>query len=290
MKTYKESGVDVKAADRFLHSNQLDNLVETYSMSGRLVFSCDGVGTKLIVARELEDYSTIGQDLVAMNANDLLVKGAKSAVFMDYIATGDINNPHLDDIITSISDTCKNIGCTLVGGETAEMPDMYGRRDIDLAGFAVGEKERNWHTKVEEGQLLFGLPSSGIHSNGLSLARKVLANRFDLLLTPTKIYNWNEVKDKSIFAASHITGGGLLGRLEKMLTPHVDIHLEDLSKYRLPIFDTIQEVGNISTAEMYHTFNMGIGFVVATTDQWANQFKDWFYLGHTTTGEGKCHY
>jgi phosphoribosylformylglycinamidine cyclo-ligase len=293
MMTYKKAGVDIEKGDRFagfiknIKSNAIGKGIGGFAGGLELdltgytkpvLLSCtDGVGTKLLVAKKLKDYSTVGIDLVAMNVNDLIVCGAKPLLFLDYIACGRIDENILHEVISGIVKGCEIAGASLAGGETAEMPDMYGEDDIDLAGFAVGivEKSRMLPriNQIQEGDAILGLASAGIHSNGLSLARKVIPE-YDLaawkeLLTPTRIYTREFdllMKMDAILAAAHITGGGLYGNLIRVVPEHLQIHL--YRNWPVPaIFSEIKKNGNIDDEEMNRVFNMGIGIaLIAKSD------------------------
>ena len=243
-----------------------------------LLSTTDGVGTKLLVAKRLGRYDTIGIDLVAMSVNDLVVCGARPLQFLDYIACGKIRDAVLHAVIEGVVAGCEQAGCELTGGETAEMPDVYAEDDIDLAGFAVGIVEKNRRLphldRMEEGDLVLGMPSSGLHSNGYSLARKAMDQRDDSaweeLLVPTRIY----VKDLlelistgRVLGAAHITGSGLMGNVERVIPP--DLAPRFSWDWPIPkIFATIQESGHIADAEMRSVFNMGIGMaVIAKRDE-----------------------
>ncbi len=237
-----------------------------------LLSTTDGVGTKLLVAKKLGRYDTIGIDLVAMSVNDLVVCGAKPLQFLDYIACGRIDEGRLHAVIRGVVDGCEQACCELTGGETAEMPDVYGADDIDLAGFAVGIVERNKMLpkleRMEEGDVLLGMPSAGVHSNGYSLARKAVdpedAAAWEELLTPTKIYvrELGElISTGRVLGAAHITGSGLQGNVERVVPP--GLRPEFSWDWPVPpIFARIREGGGVAEAEMRSVFNMGIGMVV----------------------------
>jgi phosphoribosylformylglycinamidine cyclo-ligase len=232
----------------------------------------DGTGTKLLVARKLQKYDTIGIDLVAMNANDLLVCGARPVVFLDYIACGRIDDARMHDIMRGIVRGCELAGCSLGGGETAEMPDLYGQEDFDLAGFAVGLAEKaNVLPRKEEiraGDVILGIPSTGIHSNGLSLARKVIPENdlssWQEMLIPTRIYAREMgalTGSRKVLAAAHITGGGLYGNLQRV----IPAQLAPRFTFGWPvptIFGKIQALGGVSDHEMRVVFNLGIGIAL----------------------------
>ena len=251
-----------------------------------LVSGTDGVGTKLMIAFEADKHDTIGIDAVAMCVNDVLVQGALPMFFLDYIAVGKNHPQVIEQIVKGVADGCVQAECALIGGETAEMPDMYDEHHSDLAGFCVGAVDRSRlldGQKIAAGDVLIGLPSSGCHSNGFSLIRKVLLKdaKLDLqatfeelggktlaeeLLTPTRIYvkAIKHLLDKvDIKGMSHITGGGFYENVPRMLKEGQGVRI-DLNSYpSKPIFDLIARCGNISKQEMCNVFNMGIGFILA---------------------------
>ena len=246
-----------------------------------LVSATDGVGTKLKLAMSLEKHDTIGIDLVAMCVNDLIVCGAEPLFFLDYYATGKLDVAVAKDVIKGIGEGCKVSGCALIGGETAEMPGMYSDEDYDLAGFAVGVVEKDSivdQSNVSIDDILIGIHSSGPHSNGYSLIRKILeitsadlSKPFDgttlgeKLLCPTKIYVQIVKKLTSklqINSISHITGGGLTENIPRVIPKELQAVLDVKSWRRPAIFSWIQDQGNIDTEEMYRTFNCGIGMVI----------------------------
>ncbi|PID61221.1 MAG: phosphoribosylformylglycinamidine cyclo-ligase [Gammaproteobacteria bacterium] len=248
-----------------------------------LVSGTDGVGTKLKLAIELGRHDTIGIDLVAMCVNDILVCGAEPLWFLDYFATGKLDLDHAETVIRGIADGCRQASCALLGGETAEMPGMYARGDYDLAGFAVGIIEKSAildGSAVAEGDLLLGLASSGPHSNGYSLIRRVLAESAgsletmlpgtgnisagDALLAPTRIYVpaiRSLLQTIPVRALAHITGGGLTENLPRVLPEGLDAVIDTGTWHWPAVFNWLQEAGNISETEMYRTFNCGIGMV-----------------------------
>ncbi|GBE57683.1 phosphoribosylformylglycinamidine cyclo-ligase [bacterium BMS3Abin01] len=249
-----------------------------------LVSATDGVGTKVLVAEALGRYDTVGIDLVAMSANDLLTTGARPLFFLDYLATGKLEPEKAASLVEGVAAGCRRAGCALLGGETAEMPDLYRGGEFDLAGFAVGVVERDDiidGSSVSAGDAIIGLPASGIHSNGFSLVRKALAAggisyRDNLegagpgpvgekLLIPTEIYAPQVAALMSVCrvgAMAHITGGGLPDNLPRVIPDGLGARI-DRSAWLVPrLFTSIQELGNIETREMFHTFNMGIGYVV----------------------------
>jgi phosphoribosylformylglycinamidine cyclo-ligase len=251
-----------------------------------LVSGTDGVGTKLRLAMDLGIHDTIGIDLVAMCVNDLVVAGAEPLFFLDYYATGALNVDTAADVVTGIGQGCELAGCALVGGETAEMPGMYEGEDYDLAGFCVGVVEKSKlidGSTVSEGDVLLGLASSGPHSNGYSLIRKILElNTSDLqqslgettlgqaLLTPTTIYVkalLQLFEAVPVKALSHITGGGLLENLPRVLPKNCNA-LIDTGSWQWPeIFQWLQAQGNVQTQEMYRTFNCGVGMVICVAPE-----------------------
>ncbi|MCW8194332.1 phosphoribosylformylglycinamidine cyclo-ligase [Proteobacteria bacterium 005FR1] len=246
-----------------------------------LVSGTDGVGTKLRLAITTGRHSTIGVDLVAMCVNDIVVTGAEPLFFLDYYATGQLNVDVACDVVTSIGHGCEQAGCALIGGETAEMPGMYEAGDYDLAGFAVGIVEKSRiidGSKVAAGDVLIGLPSSGPHSNGYSLVRKIVERSgMDLndeldgkplhewLLAPTRIYVkplLKLIEALPVHALSHITGGGLLENIPRVLPDDTQAVIDAQSWTRSAIFDWLQSEGNVTDHEMHRTFNCGIGMVV----------------------------
>lgn len=284
-RNYREAGVDIRGGDAFAeHVRSIQSPAVGGGIGGfsgampldltgmrrpLLVSTTDGVGTKLLVAKALDKFDTIGIDLVAMCVNDLAVCGARPLTFLDYIACGTLNRPRLEAIMEGIVRGCELAGATLSGGETAELPDMYGAEDFDLAGFAVGvvEEESLLPKKdaIAPGDKLIGVPSSGVHSNGLSLARKVLdGESWPELLTPTEIYVslvGRLVESGSLLAAAHITGGGLVANTRRVLPKGTVPHFN--WNWTVPkIFRTIQERGNIGDEEMREALNMGVGLVL----------------------------
>lgn len=247
-----------------------------------LVSGTDGVGTKLKLAMQLNKHDTIGIDLVAMCVNDIVVQGAEPLFFLDYYATGKLNVDTATDIIRGIGIGCEQAGAALVGGETAEMPGMYHGEDYDLAGFSVGivEKAKLLNSAlVKAGDHILGLSSSGIHSNGFSLVRKVIeisnanlndnfeANRSlgEVLLEPTRIYVKPLLKllaEVEVHALAHITGGGLTENIPRVLPAHTKAILDPKTWQRQAVFKWLQTAGNISNEEMHRTFNCGIGMIV----------------------------
>ena len=254
-----------------------------------LVSGTDGVGTKLKLAFALDKHDTIGIDAVAMCVNDVLAQGAAPLLFLDYVAVGKNRPAVVEAIVAGVAEGCRQAGCALVGGETAEMPGMYAEEDYDIAGFTVGavEKERLIDcSKVKPGDVLVGIASSGVHSNGFSLVRKVIAdNDLDLnkkyeetgdqtlgemLLTPTRIYvkQVHEVlKEVDVHGIAHITGGGFDENIPRILSEGQGIEVKEGSWEILPVFHLLEKYGKIPHREMFNIFNMGIGMVLAVNEE-----------------------
>jgi len=254
-----------------------------------LVAANDGVGTKLKLAIETGRHDGVGIDLVAMCANDLIIQGAEPLFFLDYYATGKLKNEVAATVVASIAEGCRQAGCALVGGETAEMPGMYTAGDYDLAGFCVGAVERDkvlTGASIEPGDLILGLASSGVHSNGFSLVRRIIAERgwnldqrlpsaggkslSEVLLEPTRIYVRDLlplIQEGKIKGLAHITGGGLLENVPRVV-PNSCRAIIEADRWELPpIFAMLQEGGNIAPGEMARTFNCGIGMAVIVSAQ-----------------------
>ena len=307
--TYRDAGVDIDAGDELVERIKpivrrsqrpevlagiggFGALVEIPAGYRRpvLVSGTDGVGTKLRLAIDTGRHSTIGIDLVAMCANDVVVQGAEPLFFLDYYATGRLDVDVATSVISGIAEGCAQAGAALVGGETAEMPSMYHGADYDLAGFCVGVVEREAiidGSKVRAGDAVIGLSSSGPHSNGYSLIRKLievsgadagtqLAGRtlFDRLLTPTRIYVRSllallrqDSTRGAVHGIAHITGGGLTDNIPRVLPEGCEVRLERRAWPRDPVFDWLAQSGNVSDAEMHRTFNCGIGMVVIVDPQ-----------------------
>ena len=298
--SYKDAGVDIDAGnalvERIKHIAKKTKRPEVMGGLGGfgglceipagykqpvLVSGTDGVGTKLRLAMDLNRHDTIGIDLVAMCVNDLIVAGAEPLYFLDYYATGKLNVDTATAVVSGIGKGCELSGCALVGGETAEMPGMYHGEDYDLAGFCTGVVEKSEiidGSKVKTGDVLLGVASSGPHSNGYSLIRKIIElNNADLdqdldgrplkdaLMEPTRIYVKSVlqlIKDVQVNALSHITGGGLLENIPRVL-PQNSKAIIDRSSWKLPaVFQWLQEQGNVDPIEMYRTFNCGVGLVI----------------------------
>ncbi|MEY8371287.1 phosphoribosylformylglycinamidine cyclo-ligase [Aerococcaceae bacterium 50-4] len=248
-----------------------------------LVSGTDGVGTKLMVAKEVGIHDTVGIDLVAMCINDIICQGAQPLFFLDYIATGKLMPEKMASIVEGVANGCKQAGASLIGGETAEMPGMYGEEDYDLAGFAVGlvdKKAMITGKDIKVGDAAIALPSSGVHSNGFSLVRAILAknnihftDQFpdsdktvgQVLLTPTKIYAKDVltlIDAVEIKGLAHITGGGLFENVPRILPEGLGLAVERVQIPSLAIFNYLQALGQVSEEEMFGTFNMGIGMVI----------------------------
>lgn len=248
-----------------------------------LISGTDGVGTKLKVAEMLNKHDTIGIDLVAMCVNDLIVQGAEPLFFLDYFATGSLNPDIATSVIEGIGEGCRQSGCSLIGGETAEMPGMYSGEDYDLAGFCVGIAEKSRiidGSKVSEGDHIVALGSSGPHSNGYSLIRKVLEKssptneQLNSLIEPTRIYVrsiLSLLNTLPVHAISHITGGGLLENIPRVLPEHLAAKLDQASWTQPEIFQWLQDQGNIATSEMYRVLNCGVGMVVVISKESSNE-------------------
>jgi len=298
--TYKDSGVDISGANVFkgkiktlvrksfrkevltdiggfgsffkLDKNQYKNPV--------LVSSSDGVGTKLVIAKLANKHDTVGIDAVAMNVNDILCTGAAPLFFLDYVAFSKVKEDILVDVVSGINKGCVESGCSLIGGETAQMPGMYKQGEYDIAGFCVGvvEKEKIINgDKIKAGDKIIGIASSGLHSNGYSLVRKVLGavelKRMSAeLLKPTRIYVKPVLEllrqfDQSIHGISHITGGAFYDKISRILPKNIDARINKNSWSVPEIFRLIQNKGNVEDREMYHTLNMGIGMVLIVEAQ-----------------------
>jgi len=257
-----------------------------------MVAATDGVGTKLKVALATGIHDTVGIDLVAMCVNDLVVQGAEPLVFLDYFATGKLDVATAREVVAGIAEGCRQAGCALIGGETAEMPGMYGKGDYDLAGFSVGAVERGQvltGDKVAEGDVILGLASSGLHSNGFSLVRKVVETQgldwrapapFDpdrelgvALLEPTRIYVKSclaAIRAGGVHALAHITGGGLLENIPRVLPDGLAARLDASGWREPPVFGWLAQAGGIARHEMYRTFNCGVGMAVIVAPEAAD--------------------
>ncbi|MFB7303795.1 phosphoribosylformylglycinamidine cyclo-ligase [Heyndrickxia sporothermodurans] len=316
--TYRDAGVNIEAGYEAVErikkhaarTNRLGVLGQLGSFGGVfdlsvlnlkepvLVSGTDGVGTKLKLAFQMDRHDTIGIDCVAMCVNDIVVQGAEPLYFLDYIACGKSIPEKIEAIVKGIADGCEQAGCALIGGETAEMPGLYEVNEYDLAGFSVGACEKTELITGEylhEGDILIGLASNGIHSNGYSLVRKIFFedHQFSLeeklpelddplgieLLKPTKIYVkpvLDAITQFEIKGMAHITGGGFIENIPRMLPEGLGVEIKQNSWPILPIFKAIEKYGEIDQLEMFNTFNMGIGFVVAVDQEIANQALEFF--------------
>ncbi len=300
--TYKDAGVDIDAGNELVERIRplVKRTQRTEVMSGIggfgglfalppgryrepvLVSGTDGVGTKLMLAQHLDCHDTIGIDLVAMCVNDVLVQGAEPLFFLDYFACGKLDTSVAAKVIAGIAEGCVQAGAALIGGETAEMPDMYSDGEYDLAGFTVGAVERSElidGSAIEEGDALIGLASSGPHSNGYSLIRKVLERSGESsiagepaktrLLAPTRIYVraiLALIDTVPVKGLAHITGGGITENIPRILHDALDAEIDTSTWQQGPVFDWLAENGNIETAEMRRTFNCGVGMVAVVNE------------------------
>lgn len=299
--SYRDAGVDIAAGDRLVENIKpfakrtmrpevlsgiggFGGLVEISKKYREpvLVSGTDGVGTKLKLAFELNRHDTVGIDLVGMSVNDILVQGAEPLFFLDYFACGKLDVDTATEVIKGIAAGCEQAGCALIGGETAEMPDMYPAGEYDLAGFAVGVVEKSniiTGENIHPGDIVLGLASNGAHSNGYSLVRKIIAlmqpdlhakfdgerTLADCLMAPTRIYVkplLALMQNLPVKGMAHITGGGLLENVPRILPPDVTAVLDGLAWQTPRIFKWLREQGNVEQQEMYRTFNCGIGMVI----------------------------
>ncbi|PZV07850.1 MAG: phosphoribosylformylglycinamidine cyclo-ligase [Leptolyngbya sp.] len=341
---YRDAGVDVEAGRSFVQ--RIRTLVDSTrrpevlggmgGFSGLcalpsgyrepvLVSGTDGVGTKLKIAQITQRHSTVGIDLVAMCVNDILTSGAEPLFFLDYLATGKLEPAALGEVVEGIVAGCRLAGCALLGGETAEMPGFYGPGEYDLAGFCVGVVEKSQildGSQVQVGDRIIGLASSGVHSNGFSLVRKVVAEgrRADanvgytwdetvpalgnhslgeIFLTPTRIYVEPILKARraglTIHGMAHITGGGLPENLPRCLGADQSIHIYGGSWPVPSVFSWLAETGQVPTADLYNTFNMGLGFALVVPPQESDRALAWlaehqveaYLVGEVTAGSGE---
>lgn len=311
--TYKEAGVDIDAGNRFVDqikpfvkkTHRPEVLTDIGGFGGlfslnsgkyerpTLVAATDGVGTKLKLAFMMNRHDTVGIDLVAMCVNDIIVQGAEPLFFLDYLATAKLEPEQATEVVKGIAEGCKQANCALLGGETAEMPGMYSADEYDLAGFAVGVVDNDNiidGSSITKGDQIIGIASSGLHSNGYSLARRVFFDilKLDLdaqpgeldgtlgeaLLTPTRIYVksvLNLMRDFTLKGVAHITGGGLLENIPRILPQQCKAVIESNSWDKPAIFRMLQEGGKIDDTEMYRTFNNGIGLTLVVP---ANETQD----------------
>ena len=346
--TYADAGVDIEAGDKLVgliqtmmkrtHGPRVlgehggfagmfrldfnERLFKRNYKDPVLVACTDGVGTKVKLACELNIYDTVGIDCVAMNVNDMIVQGAEPLIFLDYLGLNTQNPKTTAEIASGVAKGCEISNCALIGGECAEMPDIYQEGDFDIAGFAVGVVELDRAidpSRVEQGDVIIGLPSSGVHSNGFTLARAAvkdldLTSTYseldktltlgEVLLEPTRIYVEPIVKllkqyrvKKVVSGMAHITGGGIAGNLCRSLCDEVDatVHLD---RWEIPaVFSFLQQRGNIETKEMFNVFNMGIGYVLIVRPSFADSITSHLQqlgespivLGEITSGSGKVH-
>jgi len=334
--TYKDAGVDTKEGERAVdlmkshvkktfNKNVLTGLGSFGSLFNLdlegitepvLVSGTDGVGTKLKIAFMTDVHDTVGQDCVAMCVNDVLCQGAKPLFFLDYIATGKVKAEKVADIVKGIADGCVLAECALVGGETAEMPGFYQEGEYDMAGFAVGivdKKKIIDGSKIKKDDVVIGIPSSGIHSNGYSLVRKLFFDKLNMdvsdnveelnmtlgeaLITPTRIYTrvCNSVLSKTqVSGIIHITGGGFFENIPRIIPEGLGVEIRMGSWEAAPIFDYIKKMGDIETSEMFATFNMGIGMMMVVDPAQVETVKaqitaageNAYEIGKITEGKG----
>lgn len=295
--TYKKSGVNIDAGNELVKRikkrlPKIGGFGGLFPIDGtkyNLVSSTDGVGTKLKIAFLVNKHDTVGQDLVAMNVNDIICCGAKPLFFLDYFACGKLNVNHTENVIKGIADGCKIAGCQLIGGETAEMPGFYKYGEYDLAGFSVGIVEKGKEItgkEIKAGDIIIGLASSGPHSNGYSLIRKVFTEKelkkySKELLAPTRIY----VKEvlsainkfgKNITGIAHITGGSFYDKIGRILPENAKVIIEKNSWNIPEIFKLVQKKGNVPEKDIYRTLNMGIGMVLIVKPQTAKKVQQHF--------------
>ena len=320
MTTYKDAGVDVQATDALV--NDISSLSKSTKRKGSvdsiggfggifdlkqcgykdplLVSGTDGIGTKILLGIEINKLDGLGYDLVGMCLNDILCHGADPLFFLDYYASSKVDKTSFLQIIKSITEACKQNDCSLIGGETAEMPGLYKENDFDFAGFCVGAVERDnllpKHSLMKKGDLLFGIHSSGFHSNGYSLIRKVIKDHNiqldktpdfetnhnsigDALMAPTTLYYpilKDLIKNQIITGVSHITGGGVIGNVPRMLPNNLNATIHKGNINPNGIFGWLQNIGNISDTEMLKTFNCGLGIVLSVQK---NNYKHCTKLG-----------
>lgn len=333
--TYKQAGVDIAAGNEAVERMKkhvkttfrpevmtdlggfgaLFKLNKDQYEEPVLVSGTDGVGTKLKLAFAMDQHDTIGIDAVAMCVNDIVVQGAEPLFFLDYLACDKVIPSKIESIVKGIADGCSQAGCSLIGGETAEMPGMYSEGEYDIAGFTVGIVDKSKMingSSIAAGDTVIGLASSGVHSNGFSLVRKLLLEDAgyslqqelpelggrlgDVLLAPTKIYVkplLELLKEIEVKGMAHITGGGFIENIPRMLPDGVNVDIEYGSWPILPIFKLMQEKGSISNKDMFTTFNMGIGMVLVVKEQDADGVLQYlrsageeaYVIGRVTEGE-----
>ena len=334
--TYRDAGVDIDAGNRAVELMK-ESVKRTYTpgvvgdlggfgglytladhamSEAMLVSGTDGVGTKLRLAIMMYKHDTIGQDCVAMSVNDILVQGATPLFFLDYIAVGKLDPVKVADIVRGVAEACEESGCALLGGETAEMAGFYDNDDYDVAGFAVGIVDRPkliTGESIEAGDVILGLPSSGVHSNGFSLVRKIVFDHKQLsidtkipefgktlgeeLLTPTRLYPKAVlplIEQELVKGMVHITGGGYYENIPRVLPKGVTAEVDVTTWPRLPVFTKLQEWGNVAWPEMYRTFNMGIGMILIideydvekVKENLGNRGETVYEIGRIVSGDG----
>ena len=335
--TYLDAGVDVEAGNQLIKNikqrvertftpgvlGSLGGFSGLYSLAGHnmkepvLVSSTDGVGTKIRFAVLLNEHRQIGQDCVAMSVNDVVAQGARPLFFLDYIAVGKLDHDHIESIIHGISEACEASGCALIGGETSEMSSFYGDGNYDLAGFAVGIVDRErcvTGETIEAGDIVLGLPSSGLHSNGYSLVRRIVLEHKQIpldtyiealgrtigeeVLEPTKLYVkpiLPLLEENLVKGMAHITGGSFYDNIPRILPKGLGVMINSDAWPVLPIFRLLQEWGHVESKEMYHTFNMGIGMVLVVKPELVErvvevletEHEKVYSIGIVTEGDGK---
>jgi len=333
--SYRDSGVDIDAQDEALREVRqiarrtfTPNVISDIGSFGGLfradfegiskpilVSSTDGVGTKLRVAQAMKIHDTVGYDLVGHCVNDILVQGARPLFFLDYFATGKLRPAVMTDVVRGMARACSENGCALIGGETAEMPGFYGDDDYDIAGFIVGvvdESKVITGRDVREGDVLIGLPSLGLHTNGYSLARRVLGEDYQVilpdigklgeaLLQPHPSYLkplMPLIENRALHALAHITGGGLTDNVPRVLPDSLDAHIKLGSWPVLPLFKLIHQEGGVDRHEMLRVFNMGIGMVSIVPPDRVGEVaahfgkigQPYFFIGNVVKGSGKVVY
>ena len=335
--TYLDAGVDVEAGNQLVKNikqrvertftpgvlGSLGGFSGLYSLAGHnmkepvLVSSNDGVGTKIRFAVLLNEHRQIGQDCVAMSVNDVVAQGARPLFFLDYIAVGKLDHDHIESIIHGISEACEASGCALIGGETSEMSSFYGDGNYDLAGFAVGIVDRErcvTGESIEAGDIVLGLPSSGLHSNGYSLVRRIVLEHKQIpldtyiealgrtigeeVLEPTKLYVkpiLPLLEENLVKGMAHITGGSFYDNIPRILPKGLGVMINSDAWPVLPIFRLLQEWGHVESKEMYHTFNMGIGMVLVVKPELVErvvevletEHEKVYSIGIVTEGDGE---
>ncbi len=345
--SYEQSGVSIDANDQMVgrisrsvastHGPRVINMHNAFAGLFRLdydeklfkrnyrnpvlVACTDGVGTKVIIAQQMGRYDGVGVDLVAMSVNDMIVQGAEPLFFLDYLAVNHLDPKQVAQMVESVAAGCRWADCALIGGETAEMPDLYGKDEYDMAGFAVGVVEKDriiTGRNVQKGDVILGLGSSGIHSNGYSLVRNICFKKYklkvtdqideldgrclgDVLLVPTRIYVKPIVKllrgykvKQVVHAMAHITGGGLVGNIPRVLPDNCNAVLK-IKSWPVPdIFNYLQKAGPVEDTEMYRVFNMGIGYVLVVAPDFADSIESKltrygeqvYRIGTITAGSG----